>query len=359
MCTGHPGTAWSPTAEQTGNHPIVVQVDDGRGGVATQTFHIEVTTLRSNQPPQIVSSPSLAASIDRFSTYDAKAIDAEGDPVLWSLDVAPHGMAIDPFEGLIRWIPNVGQRGSREVVVRATDPQGAATTQSFVVDVQGINRPPMVLSTPSTYTAVGQPYYYAVAATDPDADPISFSLVDAPDEMSIDPGSGVIRWMPQASQLGTQQVTVRVEEGRGGWAVQSYAIDVDSEANRAPVITSSAPYPTSVGSSYQYAVTSLDPDGDSIRFSLTAGPDSMTIDADTGLLQWMPAAEHLGIHAVTVTASDSRGAMSSQSFRLPVLPPNTHRFLHQRLRPPCLPVACTVTTSAVAIRTETRCRSRC
>ena len=40
----------------------------------------------------------------------------------------------------------------------------------------------------------GGVYSYQVEAADPEGDPISFSLADAPEGMTIDPESGLLSW---------------------------------------------------------------------------------------------------------------------------------------------------------------------
>lgn len=56
---------WTPTADQLGKHTIVVQADDGRGGIATQTFTLNATNLPPNRPPMITSVP-VAAALNQY-----------------------------------------------------------------------------------------------------------------------------------------------------------------------------------------------------------------------------------------------------------------------------------------------------
>ena len=44
--------------------------------------------------------------------------------------------------------------------------------------------------------------------------------------MTVDPSPGVITWSPPATDLGTQGVTLRVEDSRGGFAEQRYVVTV-------------------------------------------------------------------------------------------------------------------------------------
>ncbi|HYR16508.1 MAG TPA: Ig-like domain-containing protein, partial [Mycobacterium sp.] len=103
------------------------------------------------------------------------------------------------------------------------------------------NRPPVIRSRPVTTGAVGQAYRYDVRATDPDAgDTLTFLLMIAPAGMTIDPTTGVIQWTPADGQGGPQAVTVRVQDQGGLFATQSFAVQVSSAANQAPVAADDA-----------------------------------------------------------------------------------------------------------------------
>jgi hypothetical protein len=68
---------------------------------------------------------------------------------------------------------------------------------------------------------------------------------------------------------------------------------------------------------YTYTVKAMDPDGDTIRYRLSQAPDGMTIQSETGLIQWKVSTEHPSVD-VGVAASDGDGAEAFQQFKLTV-----------------------------------------
>jgi hypothetical protein len=82
---------WTPTANQIGSHNVTVQVSDGQGGSATQSFTIDVTNQITNHAPVITSSPNLVTNLEREYQYIFTSTDPDGDAVLWSLDAALTG----------------------------------------------------------------------------------------------------------------------------------------------------------------------------------------------------------------------------------------------------------------------------
>lgn len=84
---------------------------------------------------------------------------------------------------------------------------------------------------------MSQDYRYDAGASDPDGDALTYDLVVKPAGMVVVGASGVVVWTPAANQVGTHAVTLRVQDGRGGIALQSFQIVV-SDGNHTPFITS-------------------------------------------------------------------------------------------------------------------------
>lgn len=96
--------------------------------------------------------------------------------------------------------------------------------------------------------------------------------------------------------------------------------------NTAPRITSTPPAPISYDK-FQYLVSATDDDGDPLRYSLEVAPPDMTIDMNTGQIEWKIKPGISGSHKVRVLAQDTRGGFASQEFELnlslPAAPPTS------------------------------------
>ncbi|MEM1366955.1 MAG: Calx-beta domain-containing protein [Cyanobacteria bacterium P01_H01_bin.15] len=306
---------WEPAPEQFGPNSVTLEISDGRGGVVTQDFVVSVLSQGTNQLPTITSNPLRAATARTRYRYDALAEDLDGDLVLWSLENAPEGMSIDEFSGTIRWIPQTDQLGGTNITLQAQDAQGGIATQTFTIDVRGANQPPTFSSTPQTTAVVGEVYTYILEATDIEGDRLTFELLDFPENMTIDPDTGVIRWEPNSSQVGSNLVSIAVDDNQGGRLLQRYSLQVVAEAvNESPAITSLPPQMAAVGEFYEYFVTAVDPEGQTLNFSLNNFPDGMEIDEDTGAISWTPEANQVGITTVTIQVEDTGGERGFQTF---------------------------------------------
>ena len=88
-------------------------------------------------------------------------------------------------------------------------------------------------------------------------------------------------------------------------------------ANSPPAIVSSPPTHLS-GNIYTYQVKAEDPDNDPIIFTLRTSPKGMTVNKETGLIQWEVSKEDRGDHLVEIEAADPDGAKSLQRYTLTI-----------------------------------------
>jgi len=309
---------WRPSAGQLGSNPVTLEVDNGHGGTAGQSFTVNATNLFTPLPPVITSTPPASAVVGNPYAHNLTAIDPGGYALLWSLDTAPVGMSIDPTLGTVRWTPTADEIGAQAVTVRVTDGLGQAT-QSFSIAVHGVDVPPLITSEPPTQGAVGSTYNYQVAAQYTGAGALSYALTTKPAGMTIDPASGLIQWTPTADEVGSDAVALSVTDPLGGGATQTFTVVVAATPPiLPPTITSQPAFVGTAGALYQYAVLATDPAGLALSYSLAASPAGMTVDPASGLVNWTPISSQAGPSVVTVVATNTGDAAASQTFTVVV-----------------------------------------
>jgi len=271
-----------------------------------------------NDPPRFTSNPSLMAIPNIIYNYQVTAVDPEGDSIGFALDEGPLGMSMTP-ENRLSWTPTSADIGLHKIIIRATDGK-ASSNQSFTLNVTQStgNHPPFITSIPIKKATVGYQYIYRVIATDPDGDNLTYSLLKAPEGMTITLSTGEITWTPDEAQVGEKQVIISVSDGYLS-ITQEFVLVVSAEGmNHKPQITSSPPTHAVAGEQYSYRMNATDKDGDILIFSLSEYPKGMTIDAESGLLIWIPIEMDVGFHNVTISVSDGKGTVK-QSFRIEVI----------------------------------------
>jgi Bacterial Ig-like domain/Putative Ig domain/Cadherin domain len=204
-------------------------------------FTYEVMVLADlNNAPVISSQPEIVVLRGQTYQYQMAATDRNGDPLTYRLLSGPTGMAINANTGLVSWTTNTAEVGNYQIAVEVSDGRGGISQQNYNLGVitPPPNRPPTFLSNPIVGANIGALYNYQVRAEDLDGDQLTYSLVSAPAGMTIN-AEGKVSWTPGIDNLGSTLVKVKVEDGRGGSALQEYNILTQAAlGNQAPVFTS-------------------------------------------------------------------------------------------------------------------------
>ncbi|MFN7783664.1 MAG: Ig-like domain-containing protein, partial [Lysobacterales bacterium] len=280
---------WTPAASGTAS--VEVRVTDERGASTTQSFQIQVTST-PNRAPVFDSVPQGIAYVGELWTYAVQASDPDGDAVRLGVNAAPGALQFDAAARVLRYTPTPQDVGTQFIELEASDGRGGSSLQRIqlpVVQPVPGNQPPSLRGSPVATAMVGATYSYRPTATDPDGDSLQFSLASAPAGALVDRVSGALSWTPRAEQLGPQAFVLRVDDGRGGWASQSFSVDVQPNNNATPVITSLPGTQGKAGREYRYAVVATDADGDALSYSLEDAPAGMQIGSD-GRITWTPSA---------------------------------------------------------------------
>lgn len=217
---------WTPPA--TGEYAFKIKVADGKGGEDIQEYQLNV--LDPNRLPSISSNPGGNATVGQNYTYQIIADNPDLDGLNFQLNQAPQGMTISP-DGLIQWTPQGNQIGAQQVKLLVKDDRGGEVEQVFTILTQGTpanpqasgNYEPVITSKAITATT-RQQYTYDVDAIDADGDVLKYSLVAAPQGMTIDENTGLISWNPGTQTAGNYNINVRVEDGKGGFDNQAFTL---------------------------------------------------------------------------------------------------------------------------------------
>jgi len=176
-----------------------------------------------NSPP-VVSKVRILPEV--FKPGDTLSVEASGsdldeyDNVTISCEWTKNG---EPA-GNTKKIEVPPKRGDK-IDVKITPFDGEAYGRSVILHREIKNMPPMVVE----YKEVGfdgKIYSCQVTATDADGDALTYSLKTAPPDMTIDPSTGLIKWNVPPDFKGKTPITVSVNDGHGGEALQGLNIEI-------------------------------------------------------------------------------------------------------------------------------------
>ena len=164
----------------------------------------------------------------------------------------------------------------------------------------GHNNSVQLLNAPVDKGCVGKPFYHTPAAYDPDGDSLSYRLVpckgangeeipgysypQASSLFDIDPVTGILQWENPVLQ-GEYNVAILIEEWRQGVKVGSVIRDmqilVNACNNNLPRINAISDTCVVAGSTIDFVITGIDPDGDQVTLEASGGPLNVPVSPAT------------------------------------------------------------------------------
>jgi hypothetical protein len=183
----------------------------------------------SNTIPQIQSAKLIPQNPQKGDELkaDVRTFDGDGDTISllyeWFINEEPLAETSDTVNIDGKLI----KRGDK-VSVKITPTDGEQQGQPVILYSIINNSPPIVSSvTVPTFQDNGRIYTSRVIADDPEGDPLTYTLREKPEGMTIDPKSGIITWRVTPKDRGEHNVIVSVSDDYGGEVLISFTTKID------------------------------------------------------------------------------------------------------------------------------------
>jgi hypothetical protein len=269
-----------------------------------------------SRPPEIVSARITpeAPSADQPLSVAARVIDPEGDRLRIRADWYVNRQIYATDAGLELEHPGLRRGDEVYAVLRADDGESEAVFQVPAVRIG--NSPPRVVS-------------LRVLPDPPTAN--DTLMAEARVEDSEGDGYDVhYRWLRNGAPIpDANGPTLDPGNARRGdeMRVEAWASDSDegavhrsatfTMANARPSIESTPPMNVAAAARYEYQIKATDPDKDRpLRYRLVRGPDQMSVDLVTGLVEWEVPQSANGRFAIELGVKDPHGGEARQSYEL-------------------------------------------
>ncbi|HDK27530.1 MAG TPA: hypothetical protein ENG48_10660 [Candidatus Atribacteria bacterium] len=145
------------------------------------------------------------------------------------------------------------------------------------------NVQPEITSTAVTNATVWMKYTYDVDATDDNGDALTYSLNSKPANMNIDSTTGLIEWIPYASQVGDHEVEVEVSDGFLS-TTQSFTISVSARTPMEIIVDSPLTFTVSEPHWFKITMIANDDIGKSVEAHFEVPESAEGVDI-TGTLE--------------------------------------------------------------------------
>lgn len=208
------------------------------------------------------------------------------------------------------------------------------------------NHSPEMVPPADVVIDLGSALHVALQHSDPDGDPVTLALIQAPDGAAL--SEAAVDWLPTAPQVGTHLIVVSAADD-GDPVLTAYAsfhVTVSdpaaAPANRQPIAMPIPVIAVALGDPVSFTAGATDPDGDTLTWSAMSLPAGATLAAD-GVFSWTPGAAgtFAAIFRVsddgTPPMSDLLGVHIDVTATLPNQPPAFFGIPASGAIPPCVP----------------------
>ena len=216
--------AWTPATNQNGTYNVTFTVSDG--SLSTSVSSV-ITVGKVNLAPSLTLSPAATSySVNEGETLTITLNGTDpntGDVLSYSITsptTLPAGAAL--ASNVFTWTPtfDLGRTAPYSFTFKVADQGGLSATVTASITVVNVNRAPVFTTVLPNNVVVPvhkapNPVYYrfTYTASDPDGNPLTFSLLAGAANMSVTT-DGQFAWAPSLDQAGKSfVVTVQVTDG--------------------------------------------------------------------------------------------------------------------------------------------------
>jgi hypothetical protein len=184
-----------------------------------------------NAPPRIVSIKIEPMPPTKRDLLIPKitAADADGDPITYTYKWSKEDGSVAGTEANLQ-----GSLFNKKekIILEVLPSDGQVNGPLFNTAVILGNALPKITSIPASFS--GKEFSYQVTAEDPDQDPLVYSLSKAPDGMTIDSKTGLIKWAFTQKDAGTHPIEIEVSDSEGAGDIQRFDLPLSFSSVQTP-----------------------------------------------------------------------------------------------------------------------------
>ncbi len=272
-----------------------------------------VAPVVGNSAPNISGAPPQSIKVSVNYNFTPVASDPDADVLTFSVTNKPSWANFDAASGRLFGVPTLGTEGSYDnIVISTSDGQLTSSLPAFGITVEPAtvsNLPPQINGSAPASVVAGQDYSFTPTASDPDGDPLTFSILNQPAWAAFNPASGQLSGTPQDGDVGNYTgITVSVSDSDLTDSLQPFSVSVEQVSLGSVTLNWTPPTQNTDGSTLD------DLAGYRIYYGVSENeyPNSVTLD-NPGLSTFVVENLVPGTYFFVSTAMNAQGVESEYS----------------------------------------------
>jgi hypothetical protein len=252
--------------------------------------------------------PSIALAVDVTLAWDASS-GADGYRLFSREEGQSYNYNWPDWEGAdtTGTVTGLAQDTTYYFVVRAYNAYGeSGDSNEESTTIGSSNQSPVLDPIGSKSVDEGTLLTFAVTASDPDGDGLTFSASNVPTGASFNPSTRVFNWTPAFGDSGNYNVTFTVTDDGSPAESDSETVTISvGNVNRPPVLSTIGSKSVDEGDLLSFTISASDPDGDTLTYSASNLPSGANFNSGTRTFNWTPAIGDSGNYNVQFTVTDN------------------------------------------------------
>ncbi len=303
-----------PTTGFSGNDSFTYRADDGRKESGEATVSLTITDR--NNPPD-AKGRRLKTKKEQRLPIELKATDADDDPLQYRIVTHPnHGKLTGKPPSLV-YHPQPGFKGDDRFDFVVSDGIDSSEQTTISITVTDKNTKPHA-EDQMVETKIGQPVEIHLKADDPEADPLVYTVTDAPKHGVFQKSFPSPTYKPEEGFVGSDRFRFEVTDGQLTSGEATVTIDV-LPANEAPEAkTESIKVPKETAKTFRLPAS--DPDGDKLQSVVIDGPENGRLAGQALEYTYRPSDRFAGGDAFSYRVWDGNHYSPEATINISVLP---------------------------------------
>lgn len=285
-----PNLTYTPANDYAGTDSVIFRANDGTVNSANGTITISVAN--SNRAPQ-AHSKSVTTMVSKPIGVNLVGSDADANPLSYRIVTAPANGTLTGTPPNVTYKPKTKWTGSDRFTYVVNDGSLDSAAATVEVKVKKKNLKP-VANLQSLVANQNGSVATVLTGTDPDEDPLTFTILAAPANGTITGTPPNVVYTPKPGYKGKDRFSFVANDGMVKSVAAVVAIDVINPNNRAPVPQQATTFVTPNNKPFPILLKASDLDGDALTFRIVERPTSGKLTGKGASLIYKPKKGFVG-----------------------------------------------------------------